>query len=180
MHVCTSTLSVGESQPNVYFTTWIAFAASALNYGIWRESAGLPSLSDKVTTQFDGRRETTYNWMWTGFFSSIFAGAATDMYYNRDEIDIRYQGEPVTLKDKDWRIVLIVVWAEVVLCATAILFNEASLGSCRLPSCAVQRPSGLYRCVFGWRHLEGFILLVDIGVKFYVILKYAAADGGRW
>lgn len=75
VHVCTSTLSVGESQANVFFTTWIAFGSTAMNYGIWRESADLSTL----TLKYQRKRDTTYNWIWTGFFSCVFAGAATDM-----------------------------------------------------------------------------------------------------
>lgn len=177
-----STLSVGESQANVYFTTWIAFAATATNYGVWRESAGLPSMTDKVSTLYDGKRETTYHWIWTGCFSCIFAGAATDMYYNRGEIDIRYRGDPISLKDKDWIIILVVVWAEVALCAAAIALNEVLLPkytTCRLP-CTVRRTStgGSCHCTFSWRLLEFFVVLVDTGVKFWVILEYASVDGG--
>lgn len=177
VHVCTSTLSVGESQPNVYFTTWIAFSASAMNYGIWRESSGLPLITDKVTMLHEGRRETTYHWMWTGIFSCIFAGAATNMYYNRSEINIRYQGDPISLRDKDWIIILGLMWGEVALCMTAIMLNEVFQNSWHLP-CIIKRSKNRYRCVFGWRQLEGFVIIVETAVKFWVILEYAAADGG--
>jgi hypothetical protein len=60
VHICTSSLSVGENQANVFFTTWIAFGSIALNYGVWRESAGLPSMADKIMNSHN--RETTYNW----------------------------------------------------------------------------------------------------------------------
>jgi hypothetical protein len=171
VHVCTSTLSVGESQANVYFTTWIAFASTALNYGVWRESAGLQSFASKLTS-----RETTYNWIWISFFSFIFAGAATDMYYNRDQIVLRFRGQPLDLATKDWTIILSVVWSEVTLCLTAIVLNESFQTSWRLP-CVVSRRDHKYRCVFGWRQLEGPVLLISTGCKFWVILEYAAVDG---
>ena len=94
LHICTSSLSVGERQANVFFTSWVckyistmyimdgwrvvrmfhgslttfrllhdnnnsntAFGSVALNYGVWRESAGLPSLSDILVRH---HRETTY------------------------------------------------------------------------------------------------------------------------
>ena len=177
VHICTSTLSVGESQPNVYFTTWIAFSASAMNYGIWRESAGLQPIADKMTMLKEGRRETTYHWMWTGIYSCIFAGAATDMFYNRAEIDIRFRGDPISLHDKDWIIILAIVWAEAALCASAIVFNEVFQNSWRLP-CTIGRAKMRYRCVLGWRQLEGPVIILDTAVKFWVILEYAAVDGG--
>lgn len=95
LHVCTSSLSIGEQVGNVYFTTWIAFGSIALNYFVWRESAGLPSMEDMVS---QWRRETTYNWIWIGIFSAVFAGAATDMYRNREDIELRLQGETLELE----------------------------------------------------------------------------------
>jgi hypothetical protein len=56
IHINTSSLSVGESQPNVYFTSWISFLSSLLNYGIWRISAGRKSLAEMVNGH---HRETT-------------------------------------------------------------------------------------------------------------------------
>jgi hypothetical protein len=170
VHVCTGTLSVGESQANVFFTTWIAFAAAAMNYGVWRESAGLPPLA------VESNRETTYNWMWIWVFSALFAGSATDMYYNRENIVLRYRGQPLDLVHKDWIIILSVVWSETALCLIAIYLNERMETSCRLP-CYVRRSTGTYRCVLGWRQWEGFVLLVATACKFWVILKYASVDG---
>lgn len=174
VHVCTSTLSVGESQPNVYFTTWIAFGATAMNYGVWRESAGLPAVTVQVTTL---SRETTYNWVWTCFFSYIFAGSATDMYYNRDEIVLRYNGDALDLVTKDWIIILSVVWSEVAVCLTAIMLNESSFQTSWQLPCVVTRSTGNYRCVLGWRQLEGVVIGLATGCKFWVILRYATVDG---
>jgi hypothetical protein len=56
IHINTSSLSVGESQPNVYFTSWISFLSSILNYGIWRISAGQRSIAEMVNNH---HRETT-------------------------------------------------------------------------------------------------------------------------
>ena len=44
IHINTSTLSVGEVQANVFFTTWIAFLSSVLNFGVWRVAAGKRSI----------------------------------------------------------------------------------------------------------------------------------------
>ena len=56
LHVNTSSLSVGQSQANVFFTTWISFFSAILNYGIWRVSAGRRSIADMVN---EHHRETT-------------------------------------------------------------------------------------------------------------------------
>jgi hypothetical protein len=205
VHVCTSTLSVGESQPNVYFATWIAFGATAMNYSVWRESAGrkqtmwhreysryqrrqnrdsFRNSQRSNASQGADHRETTYNWLWIGFFSCIFAGAATDIYFNRDNIVLRFRGVPLDLLPHDWIIILTVVWSEVALCCLAVLLNTtwsaaASTPSCRLPHCTIPREDRpeRYRCVFGWRQMEGLVILLTTGLKFWVILKYAAVDG---
>ena len=55
VHICTSSFSIGATQANVYFTTWIVFIASALNYDMWRLGADMPNLSEFVSSQ----RKTT-------------------------------------------------------------------------------------------------------------------------
>jgi hypothetical protein len=176
VHICTSALSVGEFQANVYFATWIAFGATAMNFGVWRESAGLPPVMVQVAALES--RETTYNWLWICFFSMIFAGASTDMYFNRSQLTLRFQGEPLDLLIRDWTIILSVVWSEVALCVVAIMLNELLTfhKSWRLP-CVVTRNADRYRCVLGWHQLEGLVIFLATGCKFWVILKYAAVDG---
>eukprot|EP00536_Pseudo-nitzschia_multiseries_P006088 jgi/Psemu1/14418/gm1.14418_g len=56
LHINTSSLSVGESQANIFFTSWISFFSAILNYGIWRVSAGRVSIADLV---IEHHRETT-------------------------------------------------------------------------------------------------------------------------
>jgi hypothetical protein len=292
LHICTSTLSVGESQANVYFATWIAFGSTVMNYGVWCESAHVQYIkipnflllhtsnhhnqsnhhprhqqqhplghrsaipltptnddshtptnnSDPLTTlpsstltaNSNGNsnnnrntttttvpddpttgtkegddtnfRETTYNWLWVGFFSCIFAGASTDIYWNRHNIILRFRGDALTLVQSDWVVILSVVWSEVALCGFAIAMNYCT--SCsntkiiqqplsyRLPSFLITRNDDnrtdntatattnsnqynheRYICVFGWRQMEGLLILMSTGLKFWVILRYAAVDG---
>jgi hypothetical protein len=174
VHICTSSLSVGENQANVFFTTWIAFGSIALNYGVWRESAGLPSMADKIMNSHN--RETTYNWLWTALFSSVFAGSATDIFYNRDDIELRFGGKILTLSDRDWYFILSAVWAEVILCILAVFLNEWFPESPQCP-CGRQRQGGIFRCIFGWRQIEGLVILIWAAGKFYVILEYTAVGG---
>ena len=171
LHASTSTLSVGESQANVFFSAWIAFLSIARNYVVWRASAGRPS---QVFV-----RETSYYWFWTAFCSSIFAGAATNMFLNRQLIEIQYRGQTLDLVQQDWQIILCVVWSEVAVCCAAISLNEIPHTNCCRKT---ERMSLLlcfrYRVYVGWRHVEGLLILVATGAKFWVILRYAAAVGG--
>ena len=164
-------------------------------------------------------RETTYNWLWVGFFSCIFAGAATDIYWNRHNIILRFRGDALTLVQSDWIVILSVVWSEVALCGLAIVMNHCTTYSntniiqqpmsYRLPSFFIttndhdNEDDGVnddptntatttagaatnsntrynherYQCVFGWRQMEGLLILMTTGLKFWVILRYAAVDG---
>ena len=64
------------------------------------------------------------SWIWIAIFSTIFAGAATDIYSNRDEIELRYEGVVLQMDRDDWIVVLAMVWTEVVVCILAVALNE--------------------------------------------------------
>jgi hypothetical protein len=110
--------------------------------------------------------------MWISVFSSIFAGAATDMYFNRTDIELRFQGDVLYLRDSGWVMVLALVWSEVAVCLLAIFLNEWSGEQF---SCSIKRKNG--RCIFGWRQMEGFVMLLGVSVKVWVILEYTGVDG---
>jgi hypothetical protein len=169
LHVCTSSLSVGQVQGNVYFTTWIAFISSAVNYGVWRVSAGLPSLAERVSLH---HRETSYNWLWTLLCVCVFAGAATDIYFNREEITVRYDGEEVELSTRDWTMILGFVWGFVGLSVVALVLNHYSSKSLE-----VNLWGGRNRFVFGWRQSEGFVIFTMLGVFFWIIYDHTGVDG---
>ena len=150
-----------------------AFGSICLTYGVWRESAGLPTLMDMMNQH---KRETTYNWFWIMIFSIVFAGAATDLYNNRNEIDERFEGEIGYLQTGRWLWVTAVFWFEVLNCMVAIILNDLSTEPRKLP-CTCTRASGTYRCVFGWRQMEGFVMIAWIAAKFWVIWEYTVSFG---
>ena len=174
LHVATSVLSVGEYQANVFFTSWIGFGTMALNYGVWRESAGLRSWAERINSY---HRETTYNWIWTGICSCIFAGSATDMYYNSEYVELRFRGERLDLNREDWLLILSIIWTEVAVCILAVIFNETFRDSSWKCPCRLKRRDGVYRLVFGWRQFEGLIILAAMGAKFWAILEYTGFGG---
>jgi uncharacterized protein YjeT (DUF2065 family) len=157
LHVCTSSLSVGQIQGNVYFTVWIAFVAAAMNTGVWRVSAGYPSIAERISLH---QRATTYNWMWSFFFVMTLAGAATDTFFNRSELTISHKGEMVELTLKDWYKVLGFIWFFVVVCIMALLFNQFLEKSCEI------RIFGGSRVILGWRQTEGIIIFFMLGGAF--------------
>eukprot|EP00980_Cylindrotheca_fusiformis_P009176 scaffold1996_cov127-Cylindrotheca_fusiformis.AAC.13 len=167
IHVCTSSLSVGQIQGNVFFTTWIAFAAAAMNIGVWRVSAGYSSIAEKISLH---ERATTHNWMWSFFFVLTFAGAATDTFFNREQITISHQGEIVNLALGDWYKVLGFCWFFVFVCIMALLFNQFLDKSCEL------RVFGGSRVILGWRQTEGIIIVFMLVVFFWIIYGYTGVD----
>eukprot|EP00980_Cylindrotheca_fusiformis_P031384 scaffold26283_cov108-Cylindrotheca_fusiformis.AAC.3 len=167
LHVCTSSLSVGQVQGNAYFTTWIAFAAAAMNVGIWRVSAGYPSIAEKISLN---ERATTHNWMWSFFFVSTFAGAATDTFFNREQIPIIHEGKIVHLALGDWYKILGFCWFFVFVCIMALLFNQFLEKSCEL------RVLGGSRVILGWRQAEGIIIVFMLVVFFWIIYGYTGVD----
>lgn len=184
LHINTSTLSVGEVQANVFFTTWIAFLSSVLNCGVWRISAGRRSIGMLiqeicrlwlvvfwhacrltsvfffttlcyVTAEFinEHPRETTFNWLWTFFFASVCAGAMTSTYANRKFLTFKFLGEPVSFSQRDWTIILTVLWGFVVICVVALILNHFLKKSCEIRVCKGRL------VLLGWRQIEGVIAL---------------------
>jgi len=217
VHVCTSSLSVGQFQANVFFTTWIAFAAAASNFSVWRESAGLLPYTEQLhncgrkrqlhlqqmrraENRFSRRqiqqtsslnhdnedehghyRQTTDNWMWTAFFSAVFCGSITDMYLNRAELGLMISLESLKQSglqaySHEWEIILGVVWAEFAVCLLAILINECFVKTSWILPCSCHVRGERYRVMFGWRQIEGLVILVSIGGKLWVIIKYTGVD----
>ncbi|CAB9503227.1 expressed unknown protein [Seminavis robusta] len=168
LHINTASLSVGEVQANVFFTTWIVFVCTVLNMGVWRQSANLPRLTVKVLTH---HRETTYNWTWTLVFVLLTAGAGTDLYLHRQDVQLRYEGQRLVLDEWQWTRVLVMLWSEVFLCLLAIFFNHVWSTALKF-----NFPGGC-RFVLNWRSLEGLLILGDVGFKFWMILTATGADG---
>lgn len=202
LHICTSSFSVGQVQANVFFTAWLAFIAVVSCLESWRELA----LASAVRSKSSGaasrsrpsplavpqrlllsqwafrlldrphRRETTTNWIWTGVCSTVLAGAVSDLYYNRSAIEFLYQGSKLIIDDESWTIILSAVWAEVALCFMSVGLNEWLYKPYRLP-CRCRRKNQVYQCVYGWRQIEGLLMTLTLGGKFYVLLVYSGVDG---
>jgi len=167
LHVNTSSLSVGKSQPNVFFTSWISFVSAILNYGIWRVSAGRGSIAEMVN---DHHRETTYNWLWVLFCNLIFAGAICDIYFNRNDIDLSMQGEDFNLP---WIQVMCITWGLVIVSFVSIILNHFLRKSCKL---RVFGRKGSF-VIIGWRQAEGIVALLITGkIIFKDVADYICDD----
>lgn len=147
-----------------------ALASIFLNYGVWRESAGLEPLSKLWSNT---NRETSYNWTWITFFSIVYAGSATDIYIHRHDSALSRREASFSLNSSDWIIVIAVVWSEVGVCVLAIMFNELFSGRWELFRCGTATST----FVFGWPQIEGLLILLAIGAKLWVILEYTGVNG---
>jgi hypothetical protein len=150
LHVNTSPLSVGEIQANVYFTTWIAFFTSVVNCGVWRVSAGRKSIAEYINHH---HRETTYNWLWTLFFSTITATSICISYANREYIQFYFRGENISVPQSSWIVAMSTLWGLVIVCLVAVILNHFLKKSCEVRVC------GDSIVLIGWRQLEGLITL---------------------
>mmetsp|Transcript_23788 Transcript_23788/g.26705 ORF Transcript_23788/g.26705 Transcript_23788/m.26705 type:complete len:427 (-) Transcript_23788:1638-2918(-) len=163
LHVNTSFHSVGESQPNVFFTSWICFFSAVLNYGIWRISSGRRSIAEMVN---DHHRETTYNWLWVLFCALIVAGAVCDYYSNRNNIN----GEEMTMSE--WIIMMSISWVLVLVPFVSIILNHFLRKSCEL---RVFGGKGSF-VLLGWRQAEGLVALIITVAMFYIVFQYTGGN----
>jgi hypothetical protein len=168
LQICTSTLSVGEVQANVFFTSWIAFMSAALNYGVWRVSAGYQSIAEWVNLH---HRETTYNWLWTMFFACACAGSISGVYRNREYVTIWIKGEELVLTQREWIRIVVLMWGLVGVCIIALLFNHY------LDKSWEMKFFGGYRIILGWRQAEGFVALGMVVAFFWFVYDMSGVDG---
>ena len=170
LYICTSSLSVGEVQANVFFTCWIAYLSAIVNCGVWRISAGKPSMAEQINQH---HRETTYHWCWTLLFAIIFAGSITDYYIHRDDIELRLQGKILDWTTlKQWIQPLAIVWGAVVICVLSLILNHFATLSAQIKLC-----SGRVQFVVGWRQLEGLVSLGMVGLFFWLVFTETGANG---
>ena len=92
LYLCTSSLSVGSAQANVYFATWLAFGVNVMLYNVWRTCAGYRTWTEIVRS---APCETSYNWSFALFFSVVAALGASDTYAAREELSFYFQGTEV-------------------------------------------------------------------------------------
>jgi hypothetical protein len=164
IHINTSSLSVGESQANVFFTTWISFFSAFINGGVWRVSAGRRSIAEFVN---EHHRATTYNWLWTFIFASTCAGAMAGTYLNREYVSIFFEGQSIELSRGQWILALTVVWGLAVSCILAIVLNHVLKKSCEVRVCNNRL------VLIGWRQAEG-LLAIGLGGEWMQRRSYTA------
>lgn len=150
IHINTSPLAVGESQANIFFTTWICFFSSFINCGVWRVSAGRISIAEYVNNH---HRETTYNWLWTFMFACTCAGAMSATYVNREYVSLKFRGQVINLSSREWVVSQATLWGLCFVCLIAIILNHSLKKSCQ----ARLFCGGVV--VLGWRQTEGLICL---------------------
>jgi len=168
LHINTSSLSVGQSQANVFFTSWISFFSAVLNYGIWRISAERRSIADMIN---EHHRETTYNWLWVLLCSLVFTGAICDTYLNREFIKLYFQGQELKITEEGWKYILVGSWSVVSVSAISIVLNHFLRKSCEL------RVYGGKFVLLGWRQAEGLVAFVMTVGLFSIVMFFTGGNG---
>lgn len=69
LQICTSRFSIGETQVNVFFSTWTNFISCTLNFEVWRNSAGRHSTFRNVL--FDREFPLKRYWFLLSIFNTI-------------------------------------------------------------------------------------------------------------
>lgn len=160
LQICTSSLSVGEAAPNVYFTTWIAFGSVALNLGVWRKSAELPGLTKIL---WDHPRETFHNWFFVWVFSMINSLAIADLYASREDLKFLIDGYLRPVTQKEWIMALSASFSAVALSAITMICNHYWTEGLRFKACQT-------KFQLDWRQVEGLIALILCGIYSWIIV----------
>lgn len=166
LYLCTSTLSVGSVQPNVYFTSWIGFAVNIVNYNVWRTCAGYETWQELLK----GHRETTWNWTWTLFFAVVAACGASDAWANQDELSVYVVGQAALYK-QDRRIGLILSWTSVGISIVVLLGNHFFRQAYSMTCC------NCCKVTLDWRQFEFLCLVFLLALFGYVLFVYTGTLG---
>jgi hypothetical protein len=164
LFLCTSFLSVGSVQANVYFTTWIAFVFSVMNFGVWRVSCGKASYEDLLRNH---KRATSFNWVWTIICTLISSLGATDLYANRDHLAYKFEGEKFDAEDL--KMGMILAWVSVGICLVALLGNHYLTKEFSVTCCQK------FEMTFDWR--QGEVCLICMMLGFYGFIIFNQVPG---
>mmetsp|Transcript_30002 Transcript_30002/g.45495 ORF Transcript_30002/g.45495 Transcript_30002/m.45495 type:complete len:496 (+) Transcript_30002:182-1669(+) len=171
VHICTSSFSIGYTQANVFFTSWIALFSAFVVYDLWRVGASLPSFLQFMAST---RKTTLYNWLWAMIFAIATAGAVLDIYLTRDYyIFINDEGDFVTPTVELWYVSLVTSLVLALVCALVVLAKIHWKDSKNdyivyFDDDYRQRRSFLNK--LRWYHLEGILIMAMVCVAGYIVL----------
>jgi hypothetical protein len=160
LFLCTSFLSVGAVQANVYFTTWIAFVSSVMNFGVWRISCGKVSFEDLLHSQ---KRATSFNWLWTVICALVSSLGASDLYANREHLSDKYEGGKYSTSDL--KMAMILAWVSVGIGLVALLGNHYLTKEYSVTCCHK------FEKAFGWRQGEFCLIILMLALYGYIIFN---------
>lgn len=114
-------------------------------------------------------RETSYNWSFTLFFALVVSFGASDMYANRNQLSIYFQGQEVHAKDRLTGMLL--AWVSVIICIIVLLGNHflTTVYSWTCCKCC--------EVTLDWRQFEGILLLAMLAMYGYVMFVYTGTLG---
>lgn len=69
LEINTSRFSVGQAQPNVFFSTWMVFVGSVCNHEVWRRNAGRHFTFQNIL--FDSRKPTMRFWFLLAIITAV-------------------------------------------------------------------------------------------------------------
>lgn len=168
LYICTSIFSVGEVLPNVYFSTWFAFAAVMMNFSAWRAGADRRTIRELFNAS---PCETSYNWWIMLTFSAILALYLLDSYFERGRASVDDINYFKYAPDSTWVRSLSISWSCTGTCIFSLLFCYFDTGSHYLVDmrcCKVR---------VGWRLFECIAILALIGLSGYGVFEFTGVNG---
>jgi hypothetical protein len=172
LYINTSVLSVGEEEPNVYFTTWISVTVTVLTYSIWRDSANKPTIFDLLTCTLTSHRKIPQEkWAMLAFTTLVACLSVVDLYANRDFVVTVQGGVPQEVPHNEWIKTLCVVTGALSACVVALIGNNRFTEPLEMTLC------GPYKLTLDWRQVEGTLAIGVLGTFLYV---YFATSGVAW
>lgn len=168
LYINTSALSVGEREPNVFFTTWISFATTCLTYNIWRVSADKLPLDEIFPSH---RRASQQRWVLLTFTTCVGCLALLDAYMNKDFYFIILKEVPTRLGEETWIRAFCIFYGSLLACFLALVGNNVFVKSFQMKLCRA------YRLTLDWRQLEGILAGGVLGAFLYIIFIFTGVTG---
>jgi hypothetical protein len=168
LYINTTALSVGEHEPNVFFTTWISFATTGLTYNIWRVSADKPPLDEAFPSH---RRASQQRWVLLTFTTCVGCFALLDAYMNKDFYSVITERIPTKLGEETWIRAFCLFYGSLLACFLALVGNNFVVKSFQMKLCRA------YRLTLDWRQLEGILAGGVLGAFLYIIFIFTGVTG---
>mmetsp|Transcript_24666 Transcript_24666/g.38107 ORF Transcript_24666/g.38107 Transcript_24666/m.38107 type:complete len:386 (-) Transcript_24666:2362-3519(-) len=164
VYICTSALSVGNQQPNVYFSSWLAFFSQVNAYEVWRLGADLPTLYSLAS---DATQPCTLHWIALLFCATVTTLSVLDLFLHSNRTNYIHLD---AVADQQWFEMLCISGSTACISLFVLILNQVLSHPITLP---------LFICslTVDWKRIEGLILFGLVGLWIYAVFEYTGDTG---